>query len=371
MTHSEFMKMALSLAKKGMGFVSPNPMVGAVIVRDGKIIGSGYHMKYGGLHAERNAFAMCDSMGTDCHGADMYVTLEPCCHYGKTPPCTEAVIEHGIRRVFIGSSDPNPLVAGKGAEILRNHGIEVIEGILKEECDELNEIFFHYITTRLPFVTMKYAMTIDGKIACYTGASKWITGEAARNNVQTDRLKHSAIMVGIGTVLEDDPMLPCRIENGRNPVRIICDTSLRIPPDSNIVRTAKEIPTIIAAACEDNSKLSALENAGCRIIQCGNADNSAIDLNRLMKLLGEQVIDSILLEGGAQLNWSALNSGIVNKVQAYIAPKIFGGAEAKTPVGGKGAVSPSEAFILEKSKIVQIGNDFLIESRVKNVHGNN
>lgn len=371
MTHSEFMKKALSLAKKGMGFVSPNPMVGAVIVRDGKIIGSGYHMKYGGLHAERNAFAQCDSAGTDCHGADMYVTLEPCCHYGKTPPCTEAVIEHGIKRVFFGSTDPNPLVAGKGAEILRSHGIEVIGGILKEECDELNEIFFHYITTRLPFVTMKYAMTIDGKIACYTGDSKWITSEAARKNVQAERLKHSAIMVGIGTVLKDDPMLTCRIENGRNPVRIICDTSLRIPPDSNIVRTAKEIPTIIAASCEDSSKLSTLENAGCRIIQCGNKDNSGIDLNRLMKLLGEQGIDSILLEGGAQLNWSALNSGIVNKVQAYIAPKIFGGAESKTPVGGKGTVSPSEAFILEKSRIMQIGNDFLIESRVKNVHGNN
>lgn len=370
MTHSDFMKEALALAKKGMGFVSPNPMVGAVIVRSGKIIGSGYHMKYGGLHAERNAFAQCDSLGIDCHGADMYVTLEPCCHYGKTPPCTEAVIEHGIKRVFIGSSDPNPLVAGKGAEILRKNGIEVIEGVLKEECDELNEIFFHYITTRLPFVTMKYAMTIDGKIACCTGESKWITGEAARINVQNDRLRHSAIMVGIGTVLADDPLLTCRIENGRSPVRIICDTSLRIPTDSNIVRTAKDIPTIIAACCEDDTKISALENAGCRIIQCGNSDRSGIDLKELTKLLGEQGIDSILLEGGARLNWSALESGIVNKVQAYIAPKIFGGDGSKTPVGGKGAFSPSEAFLLENSRIMQIGDDFLIESRVKNVHGN-
>lgn len=371
MTDSEFMKEALSLAKKGMGFVSPNPMVGAVIVKDDKIIGSGYHMKYGGLHAERNAFAQCDSMGIDCRDADMYVTLEPCCHYGKTPPCTEAVIEHGIKRVFIGSSDPNPLVAGKGAEILRSHGIEVIEGVLKEECDELNEIFFHYITTHLPFVTMKYAMTIDGKIACSTGDSKWITGEEARSNVQFDRLKHSAIMVGIGTVLADDPMLTCRLENGRNPVRIICDTSLRTPLDSNIVHTAKDIPTIIAAACSDEKKISDFEKAGCKIIQCGNENNSSIDLNKLMKLLGEQGIDSILLEGGAQLNWSALNSGIVNKVQTYIAPKIFGGAASKTPVSGIGVVSPSDAFILEKSKIIQIGDDFLIESRVKNVHGNN
>ena len=371
MTDSEFMKEALSLAKKGMGFVSPNPMVGAVIVRNDKIIGSGYHMKYGELHAERNAFAQCDSIGIDCRGADMYVTLEPCCHYGKTPPCTEAVIEHGIKRVFIGSSDPNPLVAGKGTEILRNHGIEVIEGVLKEECDDLNEIFFHYITTHTPFVTMKYAMTIDGKIACCTGDSKWITGEEARSSVQLDRLKHSAIMVGIGTVLTDDPLLTCRLENGRNPVRIICDTSLKTPLDSNIVHTAKNIPTIIAAACSDEKKISDFEKAGCRIIQCGNENNSAIDLNKLMKLLGERGIDSILLEGGAQLNWSALNAGIVNKIQAYIAPKIFGGVSSKTPIGGMGVNSPSEAFILEKSKIIQIGDDFLIESRVKNVYGNN
>lgn len=371
MTDSEFMKEALSLARKGMGFVSPNPMVGAIIVSDDKIIGSGYHMKYGGLHAERNAFSQCDSMGIDCRGADMYVTLEPCCHYGKTPPCTEAIIEHGIKRVFIGSSDPNPLVAGKGAKILRSHGIEVIEGVLKEECDELNEIFFHYITTHMPFVTMKYAMTIDGKISCRTGDSKWITNEESRNNVQFDRLKHSAIMVGIGTVLADDPMLSCRLENGRNPVRIICDTSLKTPLDSNVVHTAKDIPTIIAATCNDEKKISDFEKAGCQIVQCGNEDNSAIDLNKLMKLLGEQGIDSILLEGGAQLNWSALNSGIVSKVQAYIAPKIFGGAASKTPVSGIGVAFPSEAFMLENSKIIQIGDDFLIESRVKNVYRNN
>lgn len=370
MTHEEYMRKALELAKRGMGFTSPNPMVGAVIVRNGNIIGEGWHKIYGDLHAERTAFAYCDEQGIDCTGADMYVTLEPCCHHGKQPPCTDAVIAHGIKRVFIGSADPNPLVAGKGVEILREHNIEVTESVLRSECDELNEIFFRYITTKRPFVTMKYAMTMDGKIACYTGESKWVTCEAAREQVQYERLRHSAIMVGIGTVLADDPMLTCRLENGRNPLRIICDSSLRIPVESNIVRTAANVPTIIATVSDNAEKTAVLENAGCHIIKTAS-ENGRVDLRELMRILGEEMkIDSILLEGGASLNWSALNSGIVDKVQAYIAPKLFGGDSAKSPVGGTGVPSPSEAFILEDSKIVQIGSDIMIESRVKYVHGN-
>lgn len=370
MTDAEFMREALFLAKRGMGFVSPNPMVGAVIVRDGEIIGKGWHRQYGGLHAERNAFADCDSRGIDCSGADMYVTLEPCCHYGKTPPCTEAVIEHGIRRVFIGSPDPNPLVAGKGVKLLKDHGIEVIGGVLREECDALNEIFLHYITTGLPFVTMKYAMTMDGKIACYTGESKWITGEAAREHVQHERLRHSAIMVGAGTVLADDPMLTCRLENGRDPIRIVCDSRLRTPLSSNIVRTSKEIPTIIATISEDNTKIREYISHGCRIIKTAPKDGR-VDLRELMAILGKEKIDSVLLEGGAELNWSALQSGIVSKVQAYIAPKLFGGVSAKSPIGGDGIPCPADAFMLGDSNIVRIGEDILIESRLKNVYGNN
>lgn len=374
MSHEKYMKEALELAKKGMGFVNPNPMVGAVIVKNGEIIGRGFHPEYGELHAERFAFADCDSKEIDCTGADMYVTLEPCCHHGKTPPCTEAVIEHRIGHVYIGSSDPNPLVAGKGTKILREHGIEVTEGILKDECDELNEIFFHYITTGRPFVTMKYAMTMDGKIACHTGESKWITGEQARMNVQQERLRHSAIMVGIGTVLADNPMLTCRLENGRNPIRIICDTQLRIPFDCNIVNTAKEVPTIIATASHDVKKLSTLDVLGCHIMQLDET-NGHINLNQLITKLTERKdidkIDSILLEGGGELNWSMLNAGLVNKVQAYIAPKIFGGAGAKSPVSGIGVPAPSDAFMLTDTKVKHIGNDILIESRVKNVHGNN
>ncbi len=370
MSHEEYMKEAVELAKNGMGFVNPNPMVGAVIVKNGEIIGRGFHPKCGELHAERFAFADCDSKSIDCTGADMYVTLEPCCHHGKTPPCTDSVIEHKIGHVYIGSSDPNPLVAGKGVKILREHGIEVTEGILKDECDELNEIFFHYITTGGPFVTMKYAMTMDGKIACCTGESKWITGEQSRMNVQYERLRHSAIMVGIGTVLADNPMLTCRLENGRNPIRIICDTHLRIPLDCNIVRTAKEVTTIIATSSQNTEKRLALSELCCNTLVISEK-NGHIDLNELMQELSTFEIDSILLEGGGELNWSMLNSGLVNKVQAYIAPKIFGGADAKSAVSGVGVPAPSDAFMLTDTKIKHIGDDILIESRVKNVHGNN
>lgn len=364
MNNEEYMKTALELAKKGMGFVNPNPMVGTVIVKDGKIIGKGFHRKYGELHAERNAFADCTA---DCSGADMYVTLEPCCHHGKTPPCTDIIIEKNIRRVFIGSSDPNPRVAGKGVRILKENGIEVIEGILKKECDRLNEIFFHYITTGKPFVTMKYAMTIDGKIACQNGLSKWITGEKSRQHVHRERLKHSAIMVGVGTVIADNPMLNCRLENGRNPIRIICDTNLRTPINSNVIKTADEIPTIIATCSEDRDKISSYENHGCKIMNVNKKDGH-VDLCELVQKLGEEKIDSILLEGGGELNESALKSGIVNKIQAYIAPKIFGGRDAKTAVSGVGVTCPDDAYMLENTEIQRIGDDILIEGRVKYVY---
>ena len=363
----QYMKMALELAQKGMGFTAPNPMVGAVIVKNGRIIGQGYHRKYGGLHAEREALAACTE---EPEGASIYVTLEPCCHYGKQPPCVNAILEAGIRRVIIGSSDPNPLVAGKGIRILKDHGIEVTENILKEECDKLNEAFFYYIQNKKPYVVMKYAMTMDGKIAAYTGESKWVTGEAARIHVQEQRLKYTGIMVGVGTVLADDPMLTCRLENSRNPVRIICDSHLRTPLTSKIVRTAKTIPTILASSSKDQQKIKNYEELGCQVLYVPEK-NGHIDLNRLMELLGAAKIDSILLEGGGSLNWSALESGIVQKVQTYIAPKLFGGEEAKTPVEGKGFPDPASAVLLKNSEIIRLGDDFLIESEVKrNVYGN-
>jgi diaminohydroxyphosphoribosylaminopyrimidine deaminase/5-amino-6-(5-phosphoribosylamino)uracil reductase len=363
----KYMKIAFELAKKGMGHVNPNPMVGAVIVKNNKIIGSGYHKKYGELHAERNAFKSCTESP---EGATIYVTLEPCCHHGKTPPCTDAIIENKIKSVVIGSNDPNPLVSGKGIKILKEHGISVTTGIMQKECDKLNEIFFHYIKTNTPYVVMKYAMTFDGKIATHTGKSKWITGETAREHVHHSRHRYSAIMVGVDTVIADNPMLNCRIPDGRNPKRIICDTNLRIPLDSQIVKSAKDISTYIAASCEDAKKIQALVDMNCKIIQVPSKANH-IDLNALMIKLGEEKIDSVLLEGGSTLNFSALSSGIVSKIQAYVSPKIFGGINAKTPVGGLGIDSPNDAFKLANREITILGDDILIEYEVtKNVHRN-
>ena len=255
MTDRDYMTRAIELAKGGVGYTSPNPLVGAVIVKDGRIIGEGYHERYGSLHAERNAFA---SLKESAEGATIYVTLEPCCHHGKQPPCTEAIVENKIARVVIGSRDPNPLVSGKGTAFLREHGILVEEDFMKEECDRLNPIFFHYITNKLPYVVMKYAMTLDGKIATVTGASKWISGEESRHMVHEMRHKYRGIMVGIGTVLADDPMLNCRIDGLRSPVRIICDSHLSIPLDSNICKTANEYDTIIACANGDEAKKTIL-----------------------------------------------------------------------------------------------------------------
>ena len=255
MTDRDYMARAIELAKKGEGWTNPNPMVGAVIVKNGKIIGEGYHEKCGQLHAERNAIA---SLTESAEGATIYVTLEPCCHYGKTPPCTEAILEQKISRVVIGSRDPNPKVAGKGAEILRRAGLQVQEDFMREECDELNPVFFHYITNKTPYVVMKYAMTADGKIATKTGASKWITGEEARSEVQLMRHKYMGIMAGIGTVLADDPLLNTRIKGKKSPVRIICDSKLRIPFDSQICKTAREYKTIIAYSVGEEEKVNEL-----------------------------------------------------------------------------------------------------------------
>lgn len=354
------MARALELAKLGTGYTSPNPMVGCVIVKEGRIIGEGWHMKYGDLHAERNAFL---NSKEDTKGAELYVTLEPCCHYGKTSPCTEAIIEHGIRRVIIGCTDTNPLVGGKGIEILREHGIEVTIGVLEEECRKLNEVFFHYIATRKPFVSIKYAMTLDGKIASYSRDSKWITGEEAREDVHYLRKKYKGVMVGKGTVLLDDPMLNCRIKNGVNPIRIICDSNLRIPLESKIIKSSHEIKTIIAFCRGDKDKQYELKRAGVTLIEFN--EDEKIDLKKLMKILGDYGVDSILLEGGGTLNEAALEAGIVKKAYVYIAPKIIGGKEAVTPVEGKGIEHMNNAFQLENTSMRKIGEDFCIEGYLR------
>ena len=355
-----YMALALELAERGAGWTSPNPMVGAVIVKDGAIIGQGYHARCGDLHAERAALKNCTG---DPAGSTLYVTLEPCCHQGRQPPCTDAILQAGIARVVVGSPDPNPLVAGTGVQILRDHGVQVEEGVLWDQCDRLNRGFLKYIQTGRPYVIMKYAMTLDGKIAAYTGASQWVTGEEARAHVQTLRHRCRAILVGVGTVIADDPRLTCRLPGGRDPIRVICDTHLRTPLTAQVVTSAGQTPTWIATCCDDPDRLAPYERAGCRMLVLPER-GGWVDLNALMDCLGRQEVDSVLLEGGGTLNWSALDQGVVDAVMAYVAPKLFGGRTAKTPVEGRGVDAPAAAFPLKNTTITQIGADFLLESEV-------
>lgn len=355
-----YMKRAIELAKNGEGFTNPNPIVGAVIVKNGKIIGEGFHEHYGDLHAERNAIKNCKENMTN---ADIYVTLEPCCHHGKQPPCTDAIIRSGIKNVYVGSYDPNPLVSGKSAKILRENGINVTYQIMKDECDALNPIFFHYISTKMPYVIMKAAMSIDGRTASFTGDSKWITNELSRRHTHITRKRVSSIMVGINTVLEDDPMLNCRCENPSDPIRIICDSSLRIPLDCNILKTARDIPVIIATTSNDISKINRIKAMGADVIVTDyeNADIKRVNIKQLMVELGKRKIDSVLVEGGAELHASVLKAGLVNKLQIYIAPKIIGGRNAKPVVGGDGVAFVNDAYKFKSPVITQLGDDILIE----------
>ena len=361
MTDIKYMQRAINLAERGRGWTSPNPLVGCVIVKNGKIVAEGYHEKIGGWHAERNAILNRD---TDLSGATAYVTLEPCCHHGRTPPCSDLLIEHGIKKVFIGSRDPNPLVSGKGAKQLRAAGIEVVEDFMREECDKLNPIFFHYIQTKRPYVLMKYAMTADGKIATSTGESKWITGETARTKVQQTRHQYSAIMVGVETVLADNPMLNTRMPNAKQPVRVVCDSQLRTPLDCQLVQTAKEYRTVIATVCEDLQKIEQYRPLGVEVMVC-KARNKRVDLDDLLQKLGEMQIDSLLIEGGSSLNFSALESGVVNRVHCYIAPKLVGGKQAKTPIGGEGIDDLSQAVKLKLVSMEMVGEDILIDYEVE------
>lgn len=359
MTKYEYMQLAIELAKKGLGHTSPNPMVGCVVVKNGRIMTEGFHEQYGGFHAERNALMRCEE---DLTGADLYVTLEPCCHQGKTPPCTDIIIERGIGRVFIGAMDPNPKVSGRGAQILRDHGIEVETGVLEKECLELNEVFMHYIEKKKPYIAMKYAMTLDGKIATFTGDSKWVTGEEARHHVHQLRKRYSSIMIGIGTVLVDDPMLNCRIEEGVDPVRVICDSHLRIPVESRIVKTAKDIRTIVAYANGEEEKKQALEAAGVELLHID--DNGTVDFTALVQKLGQMGIDSILIEGGGTFHGTVLKSGLVDRIYCYIAPKLIGGKEAKSPVEGSGFPLMKEALEIEDTNIMKLGVDICVTGKV-------
>ncbi len=354
----KYMQRALELATKGLGRTSPNPVVGALIVNNGQIVGEGYHRRAGTLHAEIHALNAANSKA---QGAKMYVTLEPCSHYGQTPPCTEAIIRAGINEVIVATLDPNPKVAGRGIRVLQEAGITTRVGIKEDEAKTLNEVFFKYITSEKPFVCMKYAMTLDGKIATFSGDSRWISNARSRNYVHQLRNTYDAILVGIGTVLADNPTLNTRLdtEDVKDPIRIIIDGGLDIPLNSNIVQTSKSQKTIIFTVEEYRmQKAKELKNAGIEIVGVsGKEDN--ININMVVNKLGEMGITSLLVEGGAQINASFIENRLVDKLLCFLAPKIVGGI-APSPITGQGVKLMRDAYEFQKIDLVQIDNDILI-----------
>lgn len=352
------MRRAIELASRGAGWTNPNPLVGAVVVKNGRVIGEGFHERYGQAHAERNALDDCARRGEDPRDATMYVTLEPCCHQGKQPPCADAVIEAGITHVVVGSRDPNPLVAGGGIARLRGAGVQVTEDVLRAECDELNPIFFHYIQTNRPYVVAKWAMTIDGKIATRTGDARWVSSEASRTDVHELRHRLAAIMVGKGTVLADDPLLTARRNQPSNqPLRIVNDGRLQIPEDCQLVKTAREVPVLIATAIpDDDPKALRLRRQGVDVAAVPGASGK-VDLRALMSLLGTRGVDSLLVEGGGGLLEAMFRARLVNRAIVYLAPKVVGGADAKTPVEGRGVDKMADAFNLGAPAVERFGDD--------------
>ncbi len=356
---NKYMEYALELAEKGSGFTNPNPLVGAVIVKDERIIGEGYHQYYGGPHAEVNAF---QNAKENVEGATMYVTLEPCSHYGKTPPCVDEIIRRGIKKVVIGMVDPNPLVSGRGVKILEDNGLEVFTGMLEDKCRVQNEIFNKYITTKMPFCIFKSAMTLDGKIATHTGDSRWVSGEESREYVHRIRQRVSGILVGVGTLLADDPMLTSRIEDTetKNPLRIIVDTKAKIPMESNIVRTAGEVRTLLVTTdFAPKEKLENLASKGMQIL-ISPTKEGRVDIPNAIRMIGEMGIDSILVEGGSTIAYSFLEEQMIDKVLFFIAPKVVGGEESKTPLGGIGIALMKDAINIDKMSTCIIGEDILV-----------
>ena len=361
-----YMRIALEEAEKGRGYTNPNPMVGAVIVKDGKIISKGYHHKCGQGHAEVEAFRAAE--GKDVTGATVYVTLEPCSHYGKTPPCADLIVSKKVSRVVVAALDPNPLVAGRGIAKIKAAGIEVETGVLTEESIQLNEIFMNYIVDKSPFVLYKSAMSLDGKIATVSGESQWISCMESREEVQQLRHQYMAIMVGAQTAILDDPMLTCRIPGGRNPVRVVVDSRLRTPMDRKLITTAGEVETVFACTkAADRNRISAFEDKGVRVIITPDDGAGRVDLKVLKRQLGREGIDSILLEGGGTLADAAFKAGVIDKVQIYAAPKIIGGSKALTPVSGSGVMHLSEAAILSDLSARKVGTDICITGYVKQI----
>lgn len=357
----KYMRLAMQLAGNAIGRTSPNPLVGAVIVKDNRVVGCGWHRKAGTPHAEVHAL---NQAGELAQGADVYVTLEPCAHYGKTPPCAKALVEAKVKNVYGGLLDVNPKVAGKGFKILEDAGIHVEYGFLQDELRKQNEVFFKWIEHKKPFIVLKAAMTLDGKIATATGQSKWITNETSRAYGYKLRDIYDGIMVGINTVIEDNPMLTARVDGGKNPIRIVVDSSLKIDINANVVQD-KSAKTIVATTDKaDKDKILKLQAQDVDVIVVDKDENDKVDIEKLLDILGQQNICSILVEGGATLSGSFVARKLVDKVYFFIAPKIVGGKEAKTPVAETGILNLQEALALKDIQIEKLEEDILIIGRV-------
>lgn len=356
------MAMAVALAQKGEGRTAPNPPVGAVIVRDGQIVGEGFHPRAGEPHAEVFALRQAGSRAAD---ATAYVTLEPCSHFGKTPPCADALIAAGVSRVVVGVVDPNPQVAGRGVERLRAAGIEVEVGLMDKECGRLIAAFGKHILTGLPYTVYKSAMTLDGNTATASGDSRWVSGALSRGRVHQLRHRVDAIMVGVETVLHDDPLLNTRLdtEDGHDPLRVVVDSSLRMPITASMLRQKSNAGTLVATTCEDSDKIAALENAGAEVLVVA-ADNDRVDLPALWQELGKRNVQKLLLEGGATLAASALGAGLIDQLMLFVAPKLLGGVAGRGIFNGVTCELMNDAIRLQNREVEQIGDDLLITGEI-------
>ncbi|MBU8879809.1 bifunctional diaminohydroxyphosphoribosylaminopyrimidine deaminase/5-amino-6-(5-phosphoribosylamino)uracil reductase RibD [Bacillus sp. FJAT-29790] len=354
MTNHEFyMELALKNAQAMKGQTEPNPLVGAVILNDNRVVGIGAHLKAGEPHAEIHAIQMA---GDKARGGTIYVTLEPCSHHGRTGPCALAIVEAGIKKVVIATLDPNPVVSGNGVKILQDAGIEVITGICEEQSQKMNEVFNKFIVQKRPFVTLKSGITLDGKIATYASSSKWITSEDARHDVHQLRNENMAILVGVNTVIEDDPELTSRIPNGRNPIRVILDSNLRIPLESKVITDKKAETWIFTSENYDKEKRKILKDSGILVFQTNGSKN--VNPKEVVKILGDKLVSSLIIEGGGTINASFLENKLIDKVILYIAPKLVGGKNAPTFLEGTGIEKMTDAVELSNISLTQIGKDF-------------
>nr|WP_026587677.1 bifunctional diaminohydroxyphosphoribosylaminopyrimidine deaminase/5-amino-6-(5-phosphoribosylamino)uracil reductase RibD [Bacillus sp. NSP9.1] len=358
MKDEDYMNLALELAKQGEGQTGANPLVGAVVVKDGQVVGMGAHLQYGEAHAEVHAIQMA---GRHAEGAVIYVTLEPCSHYGKTPPCAELIIRSGLSRVVVAAEDPNPLVSGRGIKMLQEAGIEVTTGVLKEQAEELNEKFMHFMRTGLPYVTLKAAASLDGKTATSTGDSKWITSSEARMDAHKYRKNHQSILVGVGTIKADDPSLTCRLPGVVNqPVRVILDTSLTIPLDAKVIHD-KEAPTwIYTTSKADPDIVRHLEEKGVQIIVFGN---ESISVKEVLQHLAENGIASVYVEGGSTVHASFVKEGLYQQIIFYLAPKLIGGFSSPSAISGEGFQSMKDVPLLQFTTITKIGQDVKLAAK--------